>query len=102
MATNINAIERSLTLSTAHVPGNALVPGCDDGAVESLIGDFRIVSHQYGWIVFMHGRPEPGERGPDMPAWFEPIARLAWRYDCSLVHFDRDASTLDGLETFDW
>lgn len=78
-------IERILTLSTAHAPG----PNPE-------FGDVRTADHEYGWIVFVAAGIDEGAD------WLRPILMIAWQGECTLILFDQDASTLDGVQVYDW
>ena len=76
-------IEKTLTLSTLHVPP---APS---------LGSVRVANHRYGWIVFV-------AQDSDVPNWLAPIYKMAQENKCSLINFDADAQQVPSLETHDW
>lgn len=82
---NEGNFETILALSTAHMPSS--VPD---------FGDVRVESHEYGWIVFVSRELGEGAN------WLHPIIKTALERECTLILFDRDASTFDGLKTYEW
>jgi hypothetical protein len=62
----------------------------------------RICRHEYGWIIFCN--PESVEH---LDAYgFSPAFQQFYKQACEagaiLINLDRDASTIDSLQTFDW
>jgi len=57
-------------------------------------GGVRAVPFEYGFIVFV------SELDPIY--WLRPIMEIAWRDECTLILFDRDAGVDPELPEFDW
>lgn len=76
-------LEKVLALSTAHMP-------CE----KPDFGDSRVVSHEYGFILFC--------AAVEGPAWLAPILRAAGKSGCTLILFDRDGVEFTEFETWDW
>lgn len=96
-------IEKSLTLSTTHVPRNS------PGSLKLFdFGNLTVGRHKYGWIVMVPISDVDelenlrASEYMDIPEWLMPILKLAARNGCTTINFDRDARKLDGLETYDW
>lgn len=106
-----NCVYHFLDCSTAHITAG------DSGRLEDLCRSSRIVddlsfprviSHEYGHIIFMPGERESlddqvlvlKERG------FSPavgnILNYAFEHGCWLINLDCDGEKIDGLETHDW
>ena len=87
-------IEKTLVLSTAHMPES-----------HPDFGELRASPHEYGYIVFLlssHPSPEASgnlERAPD---WIKPAILLADNNGCNYINFDRDGYKMPILPTFDW
>lgn len=79
---NRDNFETTLVLSTAHMPK----PAPD-------FGGLRTAVHEFGWIVW------PGDGAPD---WICPTLEYAKIQSCSMVLYDRDATTIDHLQVWDW
>lgn len=82
---NYDNFSVALDLSTEHVPSS-----------DPDFGDVRFESHEYGWIVWFTDDEDEGAE------WLRPILKIARENGCGLIVFDRDASTFDGLETYEW
>lgn len=80
-------IEKVMVLSTAHMPND-----------EPEFGSIRHCNHQYGAFVFLGDYESIGGLCP----WLKPIVTLAMEKECSMVMFDRDAETVNGLEAWEW
>ena len=81
--------ERTLVLSTAHMP-----------AAKPFFGCVRSVEHEYGFVVFMPVDNPQLAGWP--PKWLQPIIEIARSLACSFIVFDRDAETYHALRTWDW
>ncbi len=87
--TNEDNFEKVLVLSKAHMPNS-----------NPDFGNVRHQEHKHGFIVFVFAwRSRPFD---EEAAWIRPILAEAWKNECSLVNFDADAPTYDGLKTWDW
>lgn len=83
-------VQKVLDLSTAHMPESS-----------PYFGELRSAEHVYGWIVWVIDfREDPAQ--PNFPKWLEPIMLMALAEDCMLIHFDRDAAKIEGLQEYDW
>lgn len=78
-------IEKVLTLSTAHVPGE-----------NPNFGALRYCEHEYGWVVFLGSEDQP------VPVWLRDIVWYAQKNDCFAVHFDADGPIEKSLRTYQW
>lgn len=83
-------VRRYLDLSTAHV----------QDLDSPNFGDFRVEKHEYGWIMWTID-PDWVTSEFEVPPWLRPIVDLARKLSCSLILFDRDAETLDGLAVYE-
>lgn len=111
-------IEKTLTLCTSHLSketAERLGEFDQEENTEPLPSDSPtwklemparfVVNHQYGWIFFI--APSTLQRVnfethlEKMPE-LKTIIRFALKHGCSMINFDRDASKLDELESFDW
>lgn len=81
-------IEKIVTLSNAHVPPDAIE--------DSDWGPFRMSEHEHGWILFTFADAK------SVPKWLGPIYDYAQKNHCVAIMFDRDASTSDRFEAYDW
>lgn len=84
-------IEQMLALSTAHMPNPT--PN---------FGELRSLDDEYGIIVFVYSVFAEDHHGEEVPQWIRPIMKLAREKGCRYIYFDRDVSTIDGLQTWDW
>jgi len=83
-------IEKMLTVSTAHMPGQ-----------DASFGDLRVVDDEFGYIVMLlsicvEDLPE------GVPNWLWPLYQHARNLECRYIYFDRDVPTIDGFQTWDW
>ena len=82
-------IQKTLVLSTAHLPGL--------GVLEA--GDLDVVHYpmQYGGLVFIGN----GEELHLLPAWLHALAVFGRAQDCDYLWFDGDGFCLEGFQQFD-
>lgn len=91
------AIEKFLTLSTAHIPyaDAKWLDVYETGDQQNIIvypkGD-------YGWFIYATGDFEPDQ----VPQALRDCLNKATEMGCVGVVLDGDAGTLDGLPTYDW
>lgn len=108
-------IERTLTLSTAHIssktndilqelkPSDFLQDAFDDDKNKL---PFRfIANHHYGYIIFLSDYNKEDEsikrvllKVPDL----NPMIAFAVSKDCTMINLDRDAEVIPDLPTFEW
>lgn len=81
-----NAVEKVLTLSTAHMPSG-----------DPAFGDIRSVPHHYGALIFL-----TSDGGQDVEPWLKDIYKFAVEQGCVMVMFDRDAEVVEGFATYEW
>jgi hypothetical protein len=77
--------EKTLTLSTAHLP-----------STDPNFGAHRAVEWELGYFVFV--TPVTKET----PAWLRPIMRLGVDARCALILFDRDGEVNSAYRAYDW
>ncbi len=81
----MSSVKKMIDLSTAHMPSDA--PD---------FGDFRVVDHEHGWIVFVDDETEP-------PDWLVPIMVFARKdAEIMLVNFDNGADEDPAFNTYEW
>jgi hypothetical protein len=80
------SLEQMLSLSTAHMPSE-----------KPDFGSFRVVEHEYGYIVFVMD-PEVVM----IPDWLDPIMDVASMEECTLILFDNACGKSRSFETWDW
>jgi hypothetical protein len=81
-------IEKSLTLSTAHMPSHA--------------PDFKSVrsaDHEYGYILFV---ADVEDLAQSVPQWLRPIYSEALMHSCSTINFDCDANQESRFASYEW
>jgi len=81
-------IEKSLTLSTGHMP--------------STRPDFRKLrfgEHDFGYILFVAAVVDLDK---EVPGWLRPIYAEALDLECTTVNFDSDASEIDRFKLYEW
>jgi len=78
-------IEKTLTLSTAHMPCN-----------EPDFGDLRYESHEFGYIVFFC------TFSSKTPDWLRTITEYCSATNCTLINFDCDADIVPQFQAYDW
>jgi hypothetical protein len=94
-------ISKLLTLSTSHMTDEdqkKLTKWERLGAYPMLI-----LTHPYGWMFWAHEQ-EDGE-GVEILGLSEELGRCllhALSLGCDYILFDRDASAVEALPTFDW
>lgn len=92
-------IRKVLVCSTSHVPGhvakrlNAGTLGIEGVVIEEDI--------EYGWLVRYWAPKEDGGRSV-WPVQIRLVIERAESLGCSMILFDCDADTLDGIRTYDW
>lgn len=94
-------IRKVLVCSTSHVTrrvaealdGNHL---CIDGICWNNV--------EYGWLVrYWNSKQEPNSiEWKCTPVCMKHVIAKAEELGCSMILFDCDADTLDGVKTFDW
>lgn len=75
-------------LSTAHVPPDIGISG----------GHPWLHPIEYGWLMLTGYMDDENDRRDELVK----ICELAKKEGCYMAHFDCDAATIDGLETFEW
>lgn len=78
-------IEKTLVLSTAHVPNYSKI----------YFGDIRNTTHDYGWVVFVC----PDIEKCKVPGWLRDIHEYALYNECSFIVFDVDAAVHPEFKT---
>lgn len=78
-----------LDLSTAHMPEE-----------DPDFGEVRTAPHEYGYVVWVTD-PDPQTKDK-IPSWLYPIIEAAYRSECVLINFDRDADTVEAFQKHDW
>lgn len=106
MSLNINDSYKTAVISTAHVTqaDSELLPQISFDPITDR-GLNWIHGTEYGWIVrpdINHGHWKESLRGEGL-TWptIENIEKVL-NAGFSVVHFDRDADTVDGLQVWEW
>lgn len=92
------AIERTLTLSTGHIPDEILLANPNDLDV-----GFRCSPHEHGWIVFLPREDDLIQQRVErnrVPGWFLPILVCAKTQRVSFVVFDQDEDPIPALPLY--
>ena len=82
-----------LDLSTLHMPSTSP----DFGTFRTVTQGTPEDPEAYGFSLWVTEEPEEGE-----PEWMGPLLKRARANECTLVLFDRDASIIEGLPTWEW
>lgn len=84
-----------LDLSTGHLP---------QAEMEAIAAaPPRVISHEYGaWVNVYHDQDLTGEGWEDFPVLKGLILLAREDSDVWWINFDRDASAIEELPTFDW
>lgn len=82
-----------LDISTAHVTRET-ARRYDDGE-----GPHMVASGEYGWLLHV---PEPDGEADGLPGDIAAVFACARRNGCDMVLFDRDATVIDELPSYDW
>jgi len=84
-------IENILSLNTCHMPNSN--PDFHKGTLESLMP--RVVTHEYGYIVFVSSMVLCAE-------WLNPMMKKALDNQCTVILFDNIVPRTDDFKTYDW
>lgn len=87
MAKIEEALEKTICISTAHMPSNDALSNTD---IISVTWDYG------GWVHVC------SQVNDNKLSWLVPIISLAIRAGATWIRFDCDALTIDGLETYVW
>ena len=85
-------IERTLVLSTAHVPERLL------RANELDLRHWRWEGHEHGFTVFLSAKQDAEQ--PEVP-WFEEVLPKARKLGCYYINFDSDGISTPGYPNYD-
>jgi hypothetical protein len=89
-------VEKSLTLSTAHINPET------DHILKHRRVPFDVYSHEYGYYIPVRSRfKEDMESFESVPV-LRPLIEYAIKHECTMINLDRDAGTTSDLPTFDW
>lgn len=97
-------IVQFLELSTSHMMlGDSELLELHSAPSRTFQSSLSVYSYEYGWQVHVC---EEGNVDAVREDGFSPqlwgVIDLARSLGCDWIKFDRDGSTIDGLETFDW
>lgn len=91
-------IRKMMVCSTAHLPETVATKFseetyCPDGIVYQNV--------EYGYLIRYFQSKDMADRRL-WPTTLRKVVEIAERNDCSMILFDCDGLTLDGVQTFDW